>query len=65
VVAEIRPARRRTGLTYVRARARPPPDERFADDIAAALAQISTEGNDPWQALDLDTTSDRLRAWHD
>lgn len=26
----------------------PPPDERFSSDIAAALALISAEGNDPW-----------------
>jgi prevent-host-death family protein len=49
VVAEIRPARRRTGADLRSALEHvPPPDERFADDIAAALAQISTEGNDPW-----------------
>jgi antitoxin (DNA-binding transcriptional repressor) of toxin-antitoxin stability system len=50
VVAEIRPpAQRRTGADLRSALEHvPPPDERFADDIAAALAQISTEGNDPW-----------------
>jgi antitoxin (DNA-binding transcriptional repressor) of toxin-antitoxin stability system len=48
VIAEMRPARRRTGadlravLEHV-----PPPDDRFAEDIAAALALVN-EGNDPW-----------------
>ena len=47
VVAEVRPARRCTGadlrsaLEYV-----PPPDERFAGDIAAALAHISDQPED-------------------
>jgi diamine N-acetyltransferase len=26
----------------------PPPDDRFGEDIAGALALISGEGNDPW-----------------
>lgn len=49
VVAEIRPARRRTGADLRAALENvPPPDERFADDIAGALALISGEGTDPW-----------------
>ena len=49
VVAEMRPARRRTGADLRAALERvPPPDDRFAEDIAAALALISSEGNDPW-----------------
>jgi antitoxin (DNA-binding transcriptional repressor) of toxin-antitoxin stability system len=49
VIAEIRPARRRTG-TDLRAALEhiPPPDDRFAEDIAAALALISVEGNGAW-----------------
>ncbi len=49
VVAEMRPARRRTG-TDLRAALEhlPPPDDRFAEDIAGALALISSEGTDPW-----------------
>jgi prevent-host-death family protein len=48
-VAEIRPARRRTGADLRAALADiPPPDDRFADDIADALALLTTEGNDPW-----------------
>jgi antitoxin (DNA-binding transcriptional repressor) of toxin-antitoxin stability system len=49
IVAELRPARRRTGsdlraaLGSIR-----PPDDRFSTDIAGALALISAEGNDPW-----------------
>jgi antitoxin (DNA-binding transcriptional repressor) of toxin-antitoxin stability system len=49
VVAEIKPPRRRTGADLRSALDRiPPPDDRFADDIAAALAHVSSEGNDPW-----------------
>jgi antitoxin (DNA-binding transcriptional repressor) of toxin-antitoxin stability system len=49
VVAEVRPARRRTGAD-LRAALRdiPPPDDRFAEDIAGALALIANEGADPW-----------------
>jgi antitoxin (DNA-binding transcriptional repressor) of toxin-antitoxin stability system len=49
VIAEMRPARRRTG-TDLRAALEhiPPPDDRFAGDIADALALISNDGNDPW-----------------
>ncbi|MGO8885887.1 MAG: type II toxin-antitoxin system Phd/YefM family antitoxin [Streptosporangiaceae bacterium] len=47
-VAEIMPARRHTGAGLRTALERiPPPDDRFAADIAAALALISSEG-DPW-----------------
>lgn len=49
VVAEIRPARRRTGSDLRAALEHTtPPDDHFADDIAAALALVSSEGNDPW-----------------
>lgn len=48
-VAEIGPARRRTGADLRAALADvPPPDDRFADDIAAAMALVTTEGTDPW-----------------
>jgi prevent-host-death family protein len=49
-VAEIMPARRRTGADLRAALDRiPPPDDRFAADIEAALALISTEDEeDPW-----------------
>lgn len=48
-VAEIGPARRRTGADLRSALDEiPPPDERFAADIAAALALLTSEGNDPW-----------------
>jgi prevent-host-death family protein len=49
-VAEIRPARHRTGadlraaLTGI-----PVPDDRFAEDIANALALLTTEGGDLWE----------------
>jgi prevent-host-death family protein len=50
-VAEIRPALRRTGADLRAALADiPPPDDRFADDIADALTLLTTEGNDPWAA---------------
>ncbi len=49
VVAEIRPARRRTGADLRTAlEPIPPPDDRFTEDIASALALISNEGSDPW-----------------
>jgi len=49
VIAEMRPARRRTGADLRAALEHiPPPDDHFAEDIAAALALISGEGNDPW-----------------
>jgi antitoxin (DNA-binding transcriptional repressor) of toxin-antitoxin stability system len=48
-VAEIRPARRRTGADLRAALENiPPPDDRFAENIAGAMALVSSEGNDPW-----------------
>jgi prevent-host-death family protein len=48
-VAEIGPARRRTGADLRAALADvPPPDDRFAEDISAALALLTTEETDPW-----------------
>jgi antitoxin (DNA-binding transcriptional repressor) of toxin-antitoxin stability system len=48
-VAEIGPARRRTGadLRAVLAGV-PPPDARFAANVADALALVTTEERDPW-----------------
>jgi antitoxin (DNA-binding transcriptional repressor) of toxin-antitoxin stability system len=46
-VAEIRPVRRRTGADLRVALGNvPPPDDRFAADIASALGLISSKGND-------------------
>jgi len=48
-VAEIMPARRRTGADLRAAlEETAPPDDRFAADIASALAMVSSEGDDPW-----------------
>ena len=48
-VAEIMPARRRTGADLRVALERiPPPEDRFAADIAAALDLIASDGEDPW-----------------
>ena len=48
-VAEMRPARLRTGAVLRAALGRlPPPDDRFAADIAGALTLISSDGSDPW-----------------
>jgi antitoxin (DNA-binding transcriptional repressor) of toxin-antitoxin stability system len=48
-IAEIRPARRRTGADLRAALADvPPPDDRFAADIAEAMALVAAEGTDPW-----------------
>ena len=48
-VAEIMPARRRTGADLRTALEQiAPPDDRFAADIAASLDLISSEGEDPW-----------------
>jgi antitoxin (DNA-binding transcriptional repressor) of toxin-antitoxin stability system len=48
-VAEIGPARRRTGADLRAALAEvPPPDEGFAEDIAAAMALLTVEESDPW-----------------
>ncbi|MPZ89662.1 MAG: type II toxin-antitoxin system prevent-host-death family antitoxin [Nitriliruptorales bacterium] len=48
-VAEIRPARRRTGAD-LRAELSDiePPDDRFAEDITEALALLTTDERDPW-----------------
>lgn len=48
-VAEIRPAPRRTGRDLRAALAEiPPPDDRFATDIADAVDGLTQEGTDPW-----------------
>jgi antitoxin (DNA-binding transcriptional repressor) of toxin-antitoxin stability system len=48
-VAEIGPARRRTGADLRAALADvSPPDDRFAEDIASAVALLTSEGTDPW-----------------
>jgi antitoxin (DNA-binding transcriptional repressor) of toxin-antitoxin stability system len=48
-VAEMRPARLRTGVDLRAALEQTvPPDDRFAADIADAMALISSEGADPW-----------------
>ncbi len=48
-VAEIGPARRRTGADLSAALdGIPAPDDRFADDISAAVALLETERGDPW-----------------
>lgn len=48
-VAEIRPARRLTGRDLRAALdGTEPPDERFAADIAGAVASLSHEEPDPW-----------------
>lgn len=48
-VAEIRPAVRRTGADLRAAlEGTEPPDERFATDIAEALALLTNDRTDPW-----------------
>ena len=48
-VAEISPARRRTGADLRAALADiPTPDDRFAADIANAVALLDADGGDPW-----------------
>jgi hypothetical protein len=48
-VAEIRPAKRRTGADLRTALAGiPAPDDRFADDIAGAVAMPEVYGGDRW-----------------
>lgn len=48
-IAEIRPARRRTGRDLREALADiEPPDDRFVADIADAVASLSHEETDPW-----------------
>jgi prevent-host-death family protein len=50
-VAEIRPARRRTGRDLRAALMEiPPPDVRFEADIAEALAYLDEDRADPWAA---------------
>lgn len=52
-IAEVGPARRRTGADLeaaLAAAALPPLDEDLEDDIAQALALVSDEGADPWAA---------------
>lgn len=49
-VAEIRPARRRTGRDLRAALAQAqPPDDRFAADIADAVGNLAQEVADPWR----------------
>lgn len=48
-IAEIRPARHRTGRDLRTALAETsPPDDRFAADIADAVGDLIQEGTDPW-----------------
>jgi prevent-host-death family protein len=48
-IAEITPARRRTGRDLRVALAETvPPDDRFDTDIADAVALLTTDGSDPW-----------------
>jgi len=48
-VAEIGPARRRTGADLRAALADvPPPDDEFGQAIAAAVAMVTSEVRDPW-----------------
>lgn len=48
-IAEIRPVPRRTGRDLRLALASTtPPDDRFADDIASAVALLTEEVADPW-----------------
>jgi antitoxin (DNA-binding transcriptional repressor) of toxin-antitoxin stability system len=48
-VAEMRPARLRTGADLRAALEHaPPPDDKFGEDIAGAVALISREGDGPW-----------------
>ncbi|MFD0772682.1 type II toxin-antitoxin system Phd/YefM family antitoxin [Streptomonospora algeriensis] len=48
-VAEISPAHHRTGADLRAALAEiPPPDDRFAEDVADALNAVTDEGSDPW-----------------
>lgn len=50
-VAEITPARQRTGADLRAALARTtPPDDRFASDIADAMALVTIEERNPWAA---------------
>lgn len=49
MVAEIRPATRRTGRDLRAAlQGIAPPEDRFERDIAEAVALLDAEGEDPW-----------------
>ena len=51
LVAEIAPARRRTGADLeaaIHAADLPPIDDDFERDISAALAFVTSDGGDPW-----------------
>jgi prevent-host-death family protein len=48
-IAEIAPARRRTGADLHAALADiPPPDDQFVDDVASAVAFLESDRGDPW-----------------
>jgi prevent-host-death family protein len=48
-IAEIRPARRRSGRDLRAALAEvPPPDDAFEADIADALRHVTSDRTDPW-----------------
>jgi prevent-host-death family protein len=48
-IAEIGPARRRTGADLHAALAGlPPPDDKFVEDIKATLSLVTSEMSDPW-----------------
>lgn len=48
-IAEIRPARRRSGRDLRAALAEvPPPDDTFEEDIADALRHVTNDRTDPW-----------------
>jgi prevent-host-death family protein len=48
-IAEIRPARRRTGKDLRAALAATvPPDDRFEKDVSDAVALLTADGTDPW-----------------
>ncbi len=50
-IAEIRPARRRTGRDLRAALAGiPTPDEQFVADVSEAVAAVAQEVPDPWRA---------------
>jgi prevent-host-death family protein len=50
-IAEIAPARRRTGADLRAALSGiAPPDDRFEADIAEALTLVHSDGSDPWAA---------------
>ncbi|MFI6075678.1 type II toxin-antitoxin system Phd/YefM family antitoxin [Actinoplanes sp. NPDC051343] len=48
-VAEIAPARRRTGADLHAALADiPPPDDQFVEDVTSAVAFLESDRGDPW-----------------